>query len=148
MDYDKKRAFLNVAEELSRVSRCVLDKNAAVVVKDGVLIGTGINGTLPGMVNCDEYFADDDLTANHDAFSMKYESEAEMNAILLCSKHGISCNQASIYTLKMPRAHIVKYLAISGIREIYYRIPLNEHQSVIETARICEMMGIKIARVL
>ena len=147
MDYMKKKSFLRVAEELSNISRCVYDKNAAVLVKDGVVIGTGVNGTLQGMINCDEYFMGEEQPVNHEIFSAKYESEAEMNAVLLCSRNGISCRNATICTWKMPRANIIKYLAIAGIVEICFKVPLSNKQDINDTVRICEMMNIKIVRI-
>jgi dCMP deaminase len=48
--------FKDIAERFSQESHCLSKQVAALAVKNGRIIGTGINGTVAGDVNCDEYF--------------------------------------------------------------------------------------------
>lgn len=148
MDYRKKQQFLNIAKSMSAMSRCVKEPNAAVIVKNDMLIGGGINGTLPGIMNCDDYYNNDGVIKNylmsHDTFNEKYECEAEMNAILLCSRNGISCQDAVMLTYQLPKPSIIKYIAIAGINELYYVVSNDNEMAVRE---LCLMFRIDIDKI-
>lgn len=113
--------FMRILNEFSKLSHCVSKKVAAMAVKDGRIIATGINGTAPGYTNCDDIFDaasfDRDL---HHQFSNTYEVHAEMNMILYAAKNGISLNGATLYCSMMPCWNCIKHISVTGIKTIIY----------------------------
>ena len=115
-------AMLDIAEILSQLSKCVSYKVGAVIVKDGRIISSGVNGTPSKFVNCNKVFNENDFVRDsHHAFSEKYEIHAELNAILNAAKTGISIEGADIYVNYQPCYNCLKNIAGSGIRRIFYR---------------------------
>ena len=140
------KLFLNIAREFSQLSHCVYDKRGAVIVKNGNIIGIGINGTLSGVVNCNEVFSDNKNINEHNLFSHKWEIEAELNAILRCSRQGISCEDAEIYTSHIPNFYMIKYIAMAGIRSIYYK-DSSDCDNVNRINEICSYLNVHIEQI-
>lgn len=117
----KHEVFLNIAKELSRLSHCVSHKVAAVIVKDGRILSTGINGTPKGFKNCDEVFDEKNFSREeHHKFSEDFEIHAELNAILFAAKNDISIDGADMYINLQPCKNCLKAVCNSGIRNIYF----------------------------
>lgn len=117
----KHQIFLNVAQELSKLSHCVSHKVAAVIVKDGRILSTGINGTPKGFKNCDEVFPEKGFNrAEHHKFSEDFEIHAELNAILFAAKNDISIDGADMYINLQPCKNCLKAICNSGIKNIWF----------------------------
>lgn len=115
------KTFLNIAKEISNLSHCVSHKVGVVLVKDGRILSTGINGTPAGFKNCDEVFDEKDFSREeHHRFSENYEIHAETNAILFAAQNDISIKGATLYSTLHPCNHCLKMICNSGIKEIYY----------------------------
>ena len=54
---DTHNIYLNIAEEIGKMSKCIQLKVGAIAVKNGRIISTGINGTPAGFINCNQYFS-------------------------------------------------------------------------------------------
>lgn len=113
--------FMRILNEFSKLSHCVSKKVAAMAVKDGRIIATGINGTAPGYTNCDDIFDENSFDRDlHHQFSNTYEVHAEMNMILYAAKNGISLNDATLYCSMMPCWNCIKHISVTGIKNIIY----------------------------
>lgn len=117
----KHRVFLNICKELATLSKCVSFQVAALIVKNGRILSTGINGTPSGFLNCCDVFQKDDFNRDeHHIFSETFEIHAEQNAILFAAKNGISIEGADLYCTLHPCNTCLKMICGSGIKQIYY----------------------------
>ena len=113
--------FMHILFEFSKLSHCVSKQVAAMAVKDGRIISTGINGTAPGYTNCDDIFNKSDFDRElHNQFSNTYEIHAEMNMILYAAKNGISLDGATLYCSMLPCWNCIKHISVTGIKHIIY----------------------------
>ncbi|NJO88895.1 MAG: hypothetical protein HC831_08020, partial [Chloroflexia bacterium] len=51
-----KNLFKDIVLRIAEESHCESKKVAAIAVKNGRIIATGINGSISGLTNCDEYW--------------------------------------------------------------------------------------------
>jgi dCMP deaminase len=120
--------FMKIAVLASKQSHCRSFKVAAVAVKKGHILYTGINGTPPGFINCDDnillcpdHFAThEEWREAHHNFSLKYEIHSEQSLLGGASKEGISLDGAIVYQTLSPCQDCLKLMIISGIKEIVY----------------------------
>ena len=149
-DYQLHKVFLNIAKEFSTLSHCVSHKVGSVLVKNGRIISTGINGTPSGMINCDEVFSESNFNREeHKNFSDKWEIHSEMNTIINCAREGISCKDADLYCTLMPCQQCIKNLSMAGIKNIYF-IDVYDRYSQEDIARIyefCAKLNIHIEQI-
>ena len=137
--------FLNIAKELSFASKCVSKQVGAVIVKDGRILSTGYNGTPAGYINCSEHWKDE-YTKDHHDWSKTYEIHAEMNAIILAARKGISIEGATIYVTLEPCSECSKNLIASGIKRIVYE-KAYEHTNSEIISKFLEDNGVKIEQI-
>ncbi len=135
----KDNDYLDIAAIQARGSHCVSLKVGVVVVNEGRIITTGINGTPSGYPNCDEVFTG--RSEEHSAWSNNHEIHAEKNAINFAAKHGLSVNGATLYTTVEPCWPCLKDLIQAGIKRVvysegYYREAIDS-ASKFEYARKC-----------
>lgn len=117
--YDK--LFLEIAKTIAKQSHCVSFKTGAVIVKDNRIISTGWNGTLCGYTNCDQVFNPYSFEREaHHNWANTFELHAELNAILMCAKSGISCKDTTLYCTLQPCITCLKYIIQAGITRIVY----------------------------
>ena len=102
--------FLNIAKEISTLSKCNRSKVGAILVKDGNIISMSYNGTPSGMDNCCER---DDVT-------LPYVIHAEMGAILKAAKTGNSVDGSTLYLTLSPCLDCSKLILQSGIKKVVY----------------------------
>lgn len=113
--------FLKVAEIMGANSHCVSHKVGAVLVKNKRIISTGINGTPAGHVNCDEVFNPESFgRTTHHEWSGLNELHAEVNAIAIAAKEGISTKDSILYTTISPCVHCSKVIIASGIKQVVF----------------------------
>ncbi len=84
-------AYLGACVRLSSLSSCVKMNVACLIVRrrDKRIVAQGYNGTAPGKENCVDHWKkrgisreDPEFMAEHRKFSERYESHAEMNALM------------------------------------------------------------------
>jgi len=105
------RTYLEMALKWSSLSQCGRKKVGALIVKNGMIISDGFNGTPSGMDNCCE---DDNGNTNW------FVIHAECNAILKCAKWGNSCDGATIYQTHSPCKECSKMILQAGINRLVY----------------------------
>jgi dCMP deaminase len=104
-------AYLKMAKEWSELSHCERKKVGALIVKNGMIISDGYNGTPSGYDNCCE---------NENWETHWYTIHAESNAILKCARWGHSCDGATLYLTHSPCKDCSKSVLQSGIRRVVY----------------------------
>lgn len=110
--------FFKVTELISLRSPCLKHKVGAVIVKDNQILSTGYNGPSPGIAHC-ETCPILDLPPGENR-NLCPAVHAEMNALILAAKRGISVEGASIYCLIFPCSLCLSCLITAGIVEIIY----------------------------
>ena len=103
--------YLKMAKNWSELSHCRRKKVGALIVKNGMLISDGYNGTPSGYDNCCE----NDQYETH-----WYTIHAEANAILKCAKWGNSCVGSTMYLTHSPCKECSKLILQSGITRVVY----------------------------
>ena len=103
--------YLKMAREWSDLSHCERKKVGALIVKNGMIISDGYNGTPSGYDNCCE---------TEEWTTHLYVIHGEANAILKCAKHGQSCDGATIYQTHSPCKDCSKLILQSGIKRLVY----------------------------
>lgn len=106
-------------------STCKRLNVAAVIVKDGRILSTGWNGSLPGREHCCDHFSDLDsiqpwFYETHGKFSLENESHAEVSAIAFAAKEGIKIDGCEMAVTHTPCLPCAKTIIMSGITKIYY----------------------------
>ncbi len=125
-DLEKHKVYLKMCIELAALSKCSRNKVASMLVNNGRIISTGLNGTPSGHINCIEHFKDHDKTTEeykkeHSAWSLKHEIHGEMAAIGFAAKNGIEIVSGTVlYCTHEPCDNCLKHIAGVGIKEIYY----------------------------
>ena len=109
--YDK--TYLEMAKEWSNLSHCTRKQVGALIVKNGMIISDGYNGTPTGFDNACEI---DDGTTSWSVI------HGEANAILKCARHGHSCDGATLYQTHSPCKDCSKLILQSGIKRLVYVI--------------------------
>jgi dCMP deaminase len=104
-------AYLKMAAEWAQLSHCRRKKVGALIVKSGMIISDGYNGTPSGFPNDCE----DD---NGDTFW--YVLHAEANAILKVAKSTNSSRDATLYITLSPCRECSKLILQAGITRVVY----------------------------
>lgn len=106
--------FMAQAVLLALRSTCTRLEVGATLVKDRRIIAGGYNGSVGGDVHCiDEgcYVVDGHCIRT---------IHAEMNALLQCSKLGISTEDSEIYVTHFPCLSCTKAILQAGVKTIHY----------------------------
>lgn len=107
--YDK--AYLRMAKTWADLSHCSRKKVGAIIVKDGMIISDGYNGTPAGFDNCCETDEGDTLW---------YVLHAEANAILKVAKSTNNCGGATLYLTLSPCKDCSKLVLQAGITRVVF----------------------------
>jgi len=104
--------YMNIAHEISKMSKAVRSQVGAIIVKNRNIISYGFNGTPHGFDNCCEH---------KETFkSLPEVLHAESNAITKAAKSGFSTDGADIYVTMSPCFECAKLIIQSGIKNVYY----------------------------
>ena len=120
MEDKKLIMWLSQAQHLAQFSKAEKLKVGCVVVKNGRIITTGINGMPCGASNvCEIVQADGTLVTKPEV------SHAEANAICGAAKNGIALSGAMLFLTHSPCFECSKLIVNSGIRAVFY---INEYR--------------------
>lgn len=104
--------YLNMAIEWAKLSHCKRKQVGAIIVKNGMIISDGYNGSPTGFDNqCENDLGETNWYVIH----------GEANAILKCAKHGQSCDGSTLYLTHSPCKDCSKLILQSGIKRLVYR---------------------------
>lgn len=107
------RVYLDMAEKWASLSHCSRKKVGSLIVKNGMIISDGYNGTPTGHDNSCEL--------ESDGLTKWFVLHSEANAILKCARYGQSCNGATLYLTHSPCRECSKLILQSGIIRIIYQ---------------------------
>ena len=100
-----------MAHEWGMLSHCERKKVGAIIVKNGMIISDGFNGTPTGFDNhCED----------EDGYTKCNVLHAEANAILKVAKSTNSCEGATLYLTLSPCKDCAKLIHQSGIKRLVY----------------------------
>ena len=103
--------YMKMAIEWSILSHCKRKKVGSLIVKNGMIISDGYNGTPSGTDNnCEDC----------NGVTNWYVIHAEANAILKCAKWGQSCHGSTMYLTHSPCKDCSKLILKSGISRLVY----------------------------
>lgn len=106
------RAYIRMAQEWGKLSRCNRRQVGAIIVKDRMIISDGYNGTPSGFDNnCED----------EQGFTKWYVLHAEANAILKVASSTQSCKGATLYITLSPCRECSKLIHQSGITRVVYQ---------------------------
>lgn len=104
-------AYLRMALEWAKLSHCVRRQVGALIIKDGMIISDGYNGTPSGYENdCED---EDNLTK-------WYVLHAEANALMKLARSGNHSKGATLYITLSPCKECSKLIHQAGISRIVY----------------------------
>lgn len=104
-------AYLRMAKEWAKLSHCTRKQVGALLVKNGVIISDGYNGTPSGFPN----------TCENDAGETHwYVLHAEANAILKVAKSTNNAQGSTLYITLSPCKDCCKLILQSGITRMVY----------------------------
>lgn len=106
------RTYLNMATEWAKLSYCTRKKVGALIVKNGMIISDGFNGT-PSK-------SKPNVCENIDGETHWWVLHGEANAILKCAKQGQSCDGGTLYQTHSPCRDCSKLILQSGIKRLVY----------------------------
>lgn len=135
--YKQNKLFGDIVTRISEESHCESKKVAAIAVKNGRIIATGINGSVSGLVNCNDYFREEhklqkikinyedwkkttEWRKQHIEWSDHHEIHAEQALIAESVKNGIALSDVDIYVSLEPCMNCSKILAAVGPNRIFY----------------------------
>lgn len=130
-DLKYHETYLRMASEWSTLSCCKRKKVGALIVKDGVIISDGFNGTPKGFPNECE-----DSSGN----THWYVLHAEANAILKVAKSTQSIVGSTLYLTYSPCKECSKLIIQSEIKTVVYR----EQYRDIDGLKILKESGVQI----
>lgn len=104
-------AYLRMAAEWARLSHCQRKKVGAIIVKNGMIISDGYNGTPSGFDNCCE---------DANGLTHWYVLHAEANAITKVAKSTNDANGATLYLTMSPCKDCSKLILQAGIKRVVY----------------------------
>ena len=100
-----------MAHDWGMLSHCERKKVGAIIVKNGMIISDGFNGTPTGFDNhCED----------EEGYTKWYVLHAEANAILKVAKSTNSCEGATLYLTLSPCKDCAKLIHQSGIKRLVY----------------------------
>jgi dCMP deaminase len=103
---------LKMAKTWAELSYCTRKKVGALIVKNGMIISDGFNGTISK--------SKPNVCENIDGETHWWVLHGEANAILKCAKHGQSCDEATLYQTHSPCKDCSKLILQAGIKRVVY----------------------------
>lgn len=130
-----QETYFAVAKTIAQRSLDPHTKVGAVIVKDGVIVGTGYNGAPRGFQYRFDWYSEE---------KYNYVIHAEMNAIANAQAVGVSVVGADIYLTLSPCHDCIKLLIQNQIKNVYY---LEEYKDIELTKKIADYSNINLKRV-
>ena len=143
-----EETLLEIAFTVSKRGTCSRAQNGAVIADSkGVVLSTGYNGSLSGMLHCDHDcdcsgdlmqmisnpFQDsvhDKACPAHPNNGCKTAVHAEANAVYFAARNGVSVNGAIIYCTMEPCVKCAEAIVQSGIQKVVYSKDYRDHSGI------------------
>ena len=135
MNQDKQRKFdlryLEMARIWAQNSYCQRRQVGALVVKDGMIISDGYNGTPSGFEN---------ICEDENGVTKPYVLHAEANAITKLARSNNNSEGSTIYITASPCIECAKLIIQSGIKRVVY----GEKYRLMDGIVLLERAGIEV----
>jgi dCMP deaminase len=105
------RAYMRMAQEWAKLSHCTRKKVGALIVREGMIISDGYNGTPTG-------FSNDCEDAN--GLTHWYVLHAEANAIMKVARSTNNARGATLYLTHSPCKECSKLILQAGIKRLVF----------------------------
>jgi dCMP deaminase len=128
------RAYLKMAIEWARLSHCTRKKVGSLLVKDGMIISDGYNGTPSGFPNACE-----DDTGE----TLWYVLHAEANAIMKVARSTNNAQGSTLYITLSPCKECCKLILQAGIRRLVYTTEYKDTAGV----AFLQAAGLEVVRI-
>ena len=106
--------FMNIARVVATRATCDRKHVGAVIVRDKTILSTGYNGSIRGLLHCNE--VGHMMVDGHCVRTI----HAEANAIIQAAKNGTRIDRAAIYVTASPCWSCFKMIANAGITRIVF----------------------------
>lgn len=126
--------YMNIAGEVSQLSKCSRKKVGAIIVKDNNILSFGYNGTPSGFCNTCE-------KGNKTKWSVLH---AESNAIVKVAKSTNSSSGSTLYCTLSPCRDCSKLIIQAGIVKVVYK---EVYEGSTEGLDLMKESGIKIIKI-
>ena len=115
--------FMDITRLVARRSTCLRRKVGALIVKDKKILATGYNGAPAGIRHCSETgcLREKLGVPSGERAELCRGLHAEQNAIIQAAFHGVSIENAVLYSTTMPCSVCMKMIINAGILEIVYQ---------------------------
>ena len=140
MDYNNPKqhrydsAYLKMAREWAKLSHCSRKQVGALIVKDGMIISDGYNGTPTGYDNCCE---------DDEGKTRWYVLHAEANALTKIAKSNHNANGATLYITLSPCKECSKLILQAGIKRVVYLNAYKDDSGL----KFLEQSGIELSKI-
>ncbi len=105
------RAYMQMAGQWATLSHCTRKKVGALIVKEGMIISDGYNGTPTGFPNdCEDA----------QGITFWYVLHAEANAIMKVARSTNNARNATLYLTHSPCRECSKLILQAGIKRLVY----------------------------
>ena len=135
MDTEKQKKFDQRYLEMARIwaqnSYCQRRQVGALVVKNGMIISDGYNGTPSGFEN---------ICEDDNGVTKPYVLHAEANAITKLARSSNNSDGATIYITASPCIECAKLIIQSGIKRVVY----GEKYRLMDGIELLERAGIEV----
>lgn len=124
-DIDKKlrydKAYLRLAKEWGKLSHCKRKQVGALIVKNGVIISDGYNGSPTGFPNdCED----------ENGLTKWYVLHAEANAITKVAKTNNNSQGSTLYITLSPCKECSKLILQAGISRVVYSTAYKDQDGI------------------
>ena len=127
--------YLKMAKTWSELSYCNRKKVGAIIVKNGMIISDGFNGT-PSK-------SKPNVCEDEDGNTHWWVLHGEANAILKCAKNGFSSDGATLYQTYSPCRECSKLILQAGIKRVVY---IDEYRDLMGVEFLKES-GVQVDRI-
>jgi dCMP deaminase len=136
--------FMGIVDAVSKRATCDRGRTAVVITKDNIILVTGYVGSPSGLPHCDDVghlmktvTHEDGSTSSH----CMRTNHAEMNAIALAARKGISIEGATMYCRMAPCYTCAKMLISAGIKRVVCK---KRYQRDVEAIKILKEAKVKV----
>jgi len=113
--------FMGIVEAVSKRATCDRGRTAVVFVKDKIILTTGYVGSPAGTPHCDDVGHEMKSVTHGDGTTSQHcmrTNHAEINAVALAAKKGISIDGSTMYCKLAPCYTCAKMLINTGVARV------------------------------
>ena len=129
MRKDKQAWYFQIAKDVSERSPCTRRKTGTLLVKDGVIIATGYNGSVRGSYNCGEDVSclkDKHKEPSYASYVHCPAIHGEVNAVINAARSGLSTIGTTMYLYSSthhegePCIYCRRVMVNAGVKDCYF----------------------------